>query len=80
MEKVRLKVLTVPALDPVTYQEHTTFCVSAEIGGQFQHAPGWTLRDAIDNYCDWFKEDRSNISLERPFFPQRVLSDEEFRQ
>ena len=80
MGKVRLKVLTVPALDPVTYQEHTTFCVSAEIGGQFQHAPGWTLRDAIDNYCNWFKEDRSNISLERPFFPQRVLSDEEFRQ
>ena len=77
---VRLKVLTVPALDPVTYQEHTTFCVSAEIGGQFQHASGWTLRDAIDNYCNWFKEDRSNISLERPFFPQRVLSDDEFRQ
>ena len=80
MGKVRRKVLTVPALDPVTYQEHTTFCVSADIGGQFQHAPGWTLRDAIDNYCNWFKEDRSNISLERPFFPQRVLSDEEFRQ
>lgn len=80
MGKVRLKVLTVPALDPITYQEHITFCVSADIGGQFQHAPGWTLRDAIDNYCNWFKEDRSNISLERPFFPQRVLSDEEFRQ
>ena len=80
MEKVRLKVLTVPALDPVTYQEHTTFCVCTEEGGQFQHAPGWTLRDAIDNYCNWFKADRNLIILERPFLPQRVLSDEEFRQ
>lgn len=61
MGKVRLKVLTVPALDPVTYQDHTAFCVSAEEGGHFQHAPGWT------------------IILERPFFPQRVLCDEEFR-
>ena len=76
MEKVRLRVLTVPALDPVTYQEHTTFCVSTEIGGKQQHAPGWTLRDAIDNYCDWFKVDRNLIVLERPFLPQRVLIDE----
>ena len=80
MGKVRLKVLTVPALDPVTYQDHTAFCVSAEEGGHFQHAPGWTLRDAIDTYCEWFKVDRNQIILERPFFPQRVLCDEEFRQ
>ena len=79
MGKVRLKVLTVPALDPVTYQDHTAFCVSAEEGGHFQHAPGWTLRDAIDSYCEWFKVDRNQISLERPFRPQRVLSNEEFR-
>ena len=78
MGKVRLKVLTVPALDPVTYQKHTTFCVSTEKGGQSQHAPGWTLRDAIVNYCEWFKVDRGQIILERPFLPQRVLDDEEF--
>ena len=80
MEKVRLKVLTVPALDPITYQEHMTFCVSTENGGQLQHAPGWTLRDAIDTYCEWFKVDRNQIALERPFFPQRALSDEGYRQ
>ena len=73
---VRLKVLTVPALDPVTFQEHTTFCVSAEIGEQFQHAPGWTLRDAIDSYCEWFKVDREQIILERPFRPQRIGCDD----
>lgn len=76
MGKVRLKVLTVPALDPVTYQEHTTFCVSAESGGRFQHAPGWTLRDAIDFYCEWFKVDRDQIVLERPFLPQRIGCDD----
>lgn len=76
---MRLKVLTVPALDPVTYQKHTTFCVSTDNGGEILHAPGWTLRDAIDTYCKWFKVDRDLIILERPFFPQRVLSDDEFR-
>lgn len=80
MEKVRLRVQTVPALDPVTYQKHTAFSVFTENGGKFQHAPGWTLRDAIDTFCDWFKVDRDQIILERPFLPQRVLSDEEFRQ
>ena len=76
MGKVRLKVLTVPALDPITYQEHITFCVSADIGGQFQHAPGWTLRDAIDSYCEWFKVDCEQIILERPFRPQRIGCDD----
>ena len=72
MEKVRLKVLTVPALDPVTYQEHTCFCVSAEFDGQFQHVSGWTLRDAIDSFCEWCKVDRDQITIERPFLPQRI--------
>ena len=76
MGKVRLKVLTVPALDPVTYQEHTAYCVSTEIGGLFQHAPGWTLRDAIDSFCEWFKVDREQIILERPFRPQRIGCDD----
>lgn len=76
MGKVRLKVLTVPALDPVTYQDHTAFSVSTEQGGQFQHASGWTLRNAIDTYCKWYKVDREQIVLERPFLPQRVLNDD----
>lgn len=76
MRKVRLKVLTVPALDPVTYQDHTAFSVSTQAGGQFQHAPGWTLHDAIDNFCDWFNVDRDQIILERPFLPIRFPSDD----
>ena len=72
MGKVRLKVLTVPALDPVTYQEHTTFCVSSLLGGQIQCASGWTLQDAIETYCRWYKTDREQISLQRPFLPQKM--------
>ena len=72
MGKVRLKVLTVPTLDPVSYQEHTAFSVFVQNGEQFQHAPGWTLRDAIESFCEWFKVDREQIILERPFLPQRV--------
>ena len=77
MGKVRLKVLTVPALDPVTDQEHTTFCVSALLGGKIQYAPGWTLKDAIETFCEWFSIDRNHIVLERPFLPQRLLMDDE---
>ena len=77
MGKVRVKVLTVPALDPTTYHDHTSFCISAEIAGHMQYAPGWTLRDAIETYCRWFKVDRSEVILERPFLPQRMLMDDE---
>ena len=77
MGKVRLKVLTVPATDPNTCQLHTAFCVSTELGGQIRLAPGWTLRDAVDMFCKWFKVDRNQIILERPFFPQRDLKDDE---
>ena len=76
MGKVRVKVLTVPALDPVTYHDHTSFCISAAIGGQMQYAPGWTLRDAIETYCRWFKVDRGEVILARPFLPQRTESDD----
>ena len=58
MRKVRLMVLTVPVIDPITYREHTTFCVSRQSSGQIQYAPGWTLRDAIETYCKWYKVDR----------------------
>lgn len=76
MGKIRLKVLTVPAFDPDSYQSHTAFCVSSLLGGKLQHASGWTLRDAIDTYCKWFKVKRQQIILERPFLPQRVASDD----
>ena len=80
MGKIRLKVLTVPALDPVTYQDHTAFYVFNQSGSSVQRAPGWTLRDAIDIYCNWFKVDRDQIILERPFLPLRPLKDDEYRE
>ena len=76
MGKIRLRVLTVPALDPITFQSHIAFCVTAQTGGCFRYAPGWTLRDAVDLFCEWFEVDRNQVVLERPFLPQRVLSDE----
>lgn len=57
--------------------DHTSFCISAAIAGHMQYAPGWTLRDAIETYCRWFKVDRSEVILERPFLPQRMLMDDE---
>ena len=77
---VRLKVLTVPALDPVTYRKHTAFCVVAQTGEQVQHAPGWTLRDAVGFFCEWYKVNRDQIILERPFLPQKALRDGEYGQ
>ena len=74
MEKVRLRVQTVPASDPVTHQEHTAFTVIREGDGPLQHAPGWTLRDAIDNYCEWFKVARENVCVLRPFVPQSFIN------
>lgn len=77
MEKVRLKVVTVPALDPHTYLVHTAFCVSAtNAEGKVERAHGWTLRDAIDVFCLWYHVDRNQITLQRPFFQQRIVSDD----
>lgn len=78
MGKVRLRVLTVPTLDPFTYEGHTAFCVSTQEGGKTNCAPGWTLKDAVEAFCKLYKVNRNQIILERPFRPQRVLSDEEF--
>ena len=74
MDCVRLRVQTVPASDPVTHEAHTTYLVlrQDDEGGIRFHAPGWTLRDAIDNYCKWFKVDRCKIKILRPFLPLRM--------
>ena len=71
MDCVRLRVQTVPASDPLTHEAHTTYLVlrQEDEGGIRFHAPGWTLRDAIDNYCEWFKVDRCRIKILRPFLP-----------
>ena len=71
MGKLRLKVQTVPAFDPVTLQEHTAYDVIFQEGDTILCAPGWTLRDAIETFCEWFHIRREDVSLLRPFFPQK---------
>ena len=78
MEKVRLRVLTVPALDPVTHQGHTAYSVIREGGEQLQCAPGWTLQDAIETFCARFQAERKSICLLRPFRPQMCIRDGRF--
>ena len=74
MDCVRLRVQTVPASDPVTHEAHTTYLVlrQDDEGGIRFHASGWTLRDAIENYCERFKVDRCMIKILRPFLPKRM--------
>ena len=76
MDCVRLRVQTVPASDPVTLEVHTTYFVMWPIKdtGETVYVPGWTLKDAIDNLCNWFHIDRDRIRLTRPFLPQRMES------
>ena len=70
LDMVRLMVQTVPATDPVTLQEHTAYTVIAKNDGSLLVVPGWTLRDAIETFCDWFQIDRKDVCLHRPFIPQ----------
>ena len=67
---VRLKVQTVPATDPVTLKEHTAYTVIASDNDRLLSVPGWTLRDAIETFCDGFHIDRDSVCLQRPFIPQ----------
>ena len=77
MGKIQMKVTTVPAMDPVTFEKHTTFCVSVQTDGLLLHAPGWTLQDAIELFCRWYSFERNQIVLLRPFLPQRMTNGEE---
>ena len=71
MGKLRLMVQTVPAFDPVTLKEHTAYTVIANNDDFLRVAPGWTLRDAIETFCEWFHVRREDVFLLRPFFPQK---------
>ena len=72
--EVRLRVQTVLTLDPVTHEVHTAYSVfrQDQNNGMYHHVPGWTLKDAIENYCKWFGVERSRIKVLRPFLPQRA--------
>ena len=73
LDMVRLMVQTVPATDPDTQQEHTAYTVIDKNGDSLRIAPGWTLRDAIETFCEWFHIDRRDVCLERPFIPQSII-------
>lgn len=70
MGRVKLKVLIVPVFDSLNLCEHTAYTVMLQDDKQFLCASGWTLRDAIEAFCDRYKIERGNVSLIRPFFPQ----------
>ena len=73
LDMIRLIVQTVPVTNPVTLKEHTAYTVIANEDDTLRVAPGWTLRDAIETFCDWFQVDRKNVCLHRPFIPQSVI-------
>ena len=73
LDMVRLMVQTVPATDPVTLKEHTAYNVIAKDSDALLVAPGWTLRDAIETFCEWFQIDRQDVCIHRPFIPQSVI-------
>ena len=72
MDSVRLIVQTVPASDPETREIHIAYTVLRKDTSEelVAFAPGWTLKDAIENYCKWFQTDRCQVKLIRPFRPQ----------
>ena len=76
MEKVWLRVQTVPAWDPVTHLEHTAYDVILQDDKRLLCAPGWTLRDAIETFCEWFQVERERVCVQRPFVPQTFLTHE----
>ena len=72
MEKIWLRVKTVPASDPITNESHTAYTVMHyEYGADALYCTSaWTLRDAIEGFCKWFRVERQEIGLRRPFYPQ----------
>ena len=78
MDCVRLRVQTVPTSDPETHEMHTAYTVlwQEDATGELLYASGWTLRDAIGFFCQWFRTDRCQIKLIRPFRPQRVAGND----
>ena len=67
---VYLNVKTVPALEPITHEEHTAYTVYIPHGNILKFASGWTLQDAIELFAQKHSYDRSSLRLKRPFRPQ----------
>ena len=71
MDKVRLRVKTVPVTDLLTQEAFTLYTVISDTGSGegIQCASGFTLRDAISSFCEHFRIMRVAIELVRPFLP-----------
>ena len=72
MDKVRLRVKTVPVTDLLTHEMFTVYTVINDTGhgDGMQCSSGFTLRDAISSFCDYFQITRIAVELVRPFLPQ----------
>lgn len=71
MDKVRLRVKTVPVTDLITQEAFTIYTVLSDTGcgDGIQCASGFTLRDAISTFCARFGIMRVAVELVRPFLP-----------
>lgn len=72
MDKVRLRVKTVPVMDILTQESFTMYTVFNDTGygDGIQCSSGFTLRDAISSFCERFRITRVAVEIVRPFLPQ----------
>ena len=76
MDKVWLRVKTVPASDPVTNELHTAFTVSFNDDAEgLRYVCAWTLRDGIEQFCLKYHVERQSLFLLLPFLSQRLEDD-----
>ena len=69
---ITLNVRTVPAWDYAQMEMHTAYTVSAVVDKKFTYAPGWTLKDAIENYSSIYSCNKEVIKVSRPFKRQVI--------
>ena len=70
MDKLYLKVKTVPAFDTSSLQPHTSYTVYRDNDGSLQVASGWTLKDAIELFSRLYGCDITSLKITRPFIRQ----------
>jgi len=70
---IELRVITVPACEPDhSGREHIAYTVLDESTGTLRASAGWTLRDAIEYFARFYKVQRPDIIITRPFVPQEI--------
>lgn len=67
-----LNVKTVPAWDCVQMKMHTAYTVTSIVNGEHTYAPGWALKDAIENYSSIYSFQKEMIKVKRPFKKQII--------